>query len=552
VPTSGAAGTTGQGFAGGSGAVGGTPGGGGGGGGGAGAAGADASGLYGGNGGDGIQSAIIGVTTFYGGGGGGGPSNYTTFTSAGGAGGGGAGKLNAGDSGTNGLGGGGGGAGFSTTAQGGAGGSGVVFVRYFGAPAATGGTITSGSGSATGYTIHEFSTVGSSTFTLTAPITTTLSGNLSGTGGFTFDSATTLVLTGSNSYSGGTVISNGTLRVGNGGGTGSLGIGDITNNASLIVDRSGSLAIPGVISGTGSLTKQAAGTLTLTGSNTYSGATMIAAGTLQVGNGGTAGELGGTGSIGNAGTLAFDRSDAVALYRAITGTGSLVQQGTGNLILSASSNYTGPTTVSAGRLSVNGVLGTSPVAVLAAAELGGSGSIAGPVSIAGGGTLSPGNSIASLATGTATFAAGATFEYEVDSSDLGALGTAADLLVVNGDLNLDPGNGTLLTFLDLAPTPQYFSEDTTIFALINYSGSWNGGLFTYGSNVLSDGERFMVGSQQWEIDYDRTSTTGLANFTGDYVSGSFVAITAVPEPSTLLLAGLACGGYVVFRRCRRA
>ena len=38
----------------------------------------------------------------------------------------------------------------------------------------------------------------------------------------------------------------------------------------------------------------------------------------------------------------------------------------------------------------------------------------------------------------------------------------------------------------------------------------NSGLFTYGANVLSDGERFMAGSQQWEIDYNRTSATGLA------------------------------------------
>jgi len=209
--------------------------------------------------------------------------------------------------------------------------------------------------------------------------------------------------------------------------------------------------------------------------------------------------------------------------------------------------------VTEGRLSVNGWLGDSPIAVLAAAELGGSGSIAGPVSIATGGTLSPGNSIASLATGTVTFAAGATFEYEVDSTALGALGTAADLLVVRGDLNLDAGNGTLLTVTDLATSPNPFVWNTTIFAMINYSGTWNGGQFTYDGNVIPDGERFFVGSQEWEIDYDRTSSTGLVNFTGDYLpSGSFVTLTAVPEPSTyaIALAGLVCGGVLVSRRRR--
>jgi hypothetical protein len=49
---------------------------------------------------------------------------------------------------------------------------------------------------------------------------------------------------------------------------------------------------------------------------------------------------------------------------------------------------------------------------------------------------------------------------------------------------------------------------------------------------------FFVGTQQWEIDYNRTTSEGLANFTGDYVGSNFVAITAVPEPSTLVLAAL--------------
>jgi hypothetical protein len=57
------------------------------------------------------------------------------------------------------------------------------------------------------------------------------------------------------------------------------------------------------------------------------------------------------------------------------------------------------------------------------------------------------------------------------------------------------------------------------------------------------------------IDYDRTSSAGLANFTGDYLpSSSFVTITAVPEPATyaMTLAAIACGGYLVKRRRNRA
>jgi autotransporter-associated beta strand protein len=240
----------------------------------------------------------------------------------------------------------------------------------------------------------------------------------------------------------------------------------------------------------------------------------------------------------------------------ISGTGSVTKQGAGNLVLSGTSSHTGATSVAAGRLTVNGALGDSAVMVSAAAELGGSGSIGGPVGVASGGTLAPGNSIESLATGTVTFAGGATFAYEVDSTNPLSLGAAADLLVVNGDLNLDPGNGTLLTVTDLAQSPNAFLQNTS-FALINYSGAWNNGLFTYNYNgtTLADGSRFFVGSQEWEIDYNRTSTTGLANYTGDYLpSSSFVAITAVPEPTTCLIAlvGLACGGCSLWRRRKRA
>ena len=254
-------------------------------------------------------------------------------------------------------------------------------------------------------------------------------------------------------------------------------------------------------------------------------------------------------------TLTIGDASSTTYAGSIVGSGSISKVGSGSLTLGGTSTYTGPTTVSAGRLLVNGALGTSPVTVLAAAELGGSGASGGPVSVAAGGTLSPGSSIESLATGTATFAAGATFAYEVDSTNPLSLGGAADLLVVSGNLNLDTGNATILTVADLAGSPSPFVNHTTIFALINYSGTWNGGLFTYGGVPLADGGTFTVGSQDWLVDYNRTSAAGLDNFTGDYLPSSrFVTITAVPEPSTyaMALAGIACGGFSMWRRRKRA
>src|SRR6185436_1228454 len=132
--------------------------------------------------------------------------------------------------------------------------------------------------------------------------------------------------------SGPTTISAGVLQIGAGGSTGTLGTGAIVDNATLAFDRSGTLLVPGAIGGTGSVQQLGAGTTVLTGANTYSGATSIAAGALQIGNGGTTGTLG-VGPVSNAGSLVFDRSDAINVANAIGGTGTIVHAGTGSTTL---------------------------------------------------------------------------------------------------------------------------------------------------------------------------------------------------------------------------
>ena len=84
------------------------------------------------------------------------------------------------------------------------------------------------------------------------------------------------MLTGTNSYSGGTAVLGGVLE-----GTTSSLQGDITDNASLIFDQSATGSYGGTIDGTGSLTKLGIGTVTLPGSNSYTGGTLVGAGALQ-------------------------------------------------------------------------------------------------------------------------------------------------------------------------------------------------------------------------------------------------------------------------------
>jgi autotransporter-associated beta strand protein len=125
------------------------------------------------------------------------------------------------------------------------------------------------------------------------------------------------------------------------------------------------LAVSGIVTGTGSLTLADAGTVTLSTNNTYTGTTTISAGTLQLGNGSTAGSLSPSSAIDNNGNLTINRSDSVAqgtiFASTISGSGSLTKSGAGTLTLSGSNTYTGGTSISGGALTIsaNASLGAS-------------------------------------------------------------------------------------------------------------------------------------------------------------------------------------------------
>jgi autotransporter-associated beta strand protein len=136
--------------------------------------------------------------------------------------------------------------------------------------------------------------------------------DISGSGRLVQQGAGTTTLTGANTYSGTTTIANGALQIGDGGTSGTLGFGTVTNNGTLIFDRSDALTAANTISGSGKVVQQGAGTTTLTGTNSYAGTTAIDAGTLLLDGSHTGGAgytvaagatLGGTGRTDSAVTI---------------------------------------------------------------------------------------------------------------------------------------------------------------------------------------------------------------------------------------------------------
>ena len=235
------------------------------------------------------------------------------------------------------------------------------------------------------------------------------------------------------------------------------------------------------------------------------------------------------------------------LGSAITGgSNSVVKTGAGTVTLAGSNDYSGTTAVNVGTLLVNNTSGSgtgSGAVTVTGGILGGTGSIAGAVTL-NGGTLAPGASIESLTTGELTMNAGTTFAYEMNST-VGAY--AADLLVVTGGVTL---NGTVqLGLTDVLGGAATRFADGTILTLINYASSLSGGFF-YGETptLLNEGDTFTAGLNTWKINYSAAS--GGLNALG-LSSGSFINLTAIPEPGSWLALGCLVSSGMMLRSRRQ-
>ncbi|MFC3712995.1 autotransporter-associated beta strand repeat-containing protein [Sphingoaurantiacus capsulatus] len=320
---------------------------------------------------------------------------------------------------------------------------------YTGGTTITGGVLQVGNGGTSGAISGNVDNSGTLAFNRTD--TLVFSGSISGSGGIVQASGGTLVLTGANSFSGGTTISSGTLALSGDGRIsgpvvtngvfdiaattgGAVQIAGLTGQGSVSLGSqtlalggaNGSFA--GTITGSGGVVLTS-GTQVLTGTNSHSGGTTIAGGTLMA----TAAALG-TGPIVGNGALVIEQATDARLANPVSGTGSLVKSGTAKLELTGTSNFSGETHLTGGRLAVNGALPNSVVTADSGTTLSGAGTVGG-VSMSGGAAVAPGNSIGTLTvSGNVVQAAGSTYEVEVDPAS-----DRSDRIVAQGSATIAPG-----------------------------------------------------------------------------------------------------------------
>jgi len=281
-----------------------------GGGGGAGAGGVGQDGVAGqaGDGGAGRSSDITGTLRWYAGGGGGAAGVGNASAQGSGTAGGGNGGASGGSSGTANTGGGGGAA---YTGVAGRGGSGIVVARYLGPSAAgTGGSIAASPGSASGYTVHTFTSAGTLTIN---QLSANLTGEVSGTGNLTVNATGgTLTLGGNSTYTGTTTLSGGVVQADHANALGSNSAVTLGTTAGTRLELLDHLTVGSIAGGSGTNARIELGSYKLTagGDNT---------------NTSFAGRIAGT-------------------------SGQLEKAGTGDLTLTAANTYTGATTIAAGRL----------------------------------------------------------------------------------------------------------------------------------------------------------------------------------------------------------
>ena len=245
------------------------------------------------------------------------------------------------------------------------------------------------------------------------------------------------------------------------------------------------------------------GVVILTGASTYTGGTTIAAGTLQLGNGGATGSI--VGNVTDNGVLAFDRSDVSTFAGVVSGTGSLSQIGSGTTILTAANTYAGGTTISAGTLQLgNGgntgsIVGNVTDNGVLAFDRSDVSTFAGVVS--GTGSLSQIGSGTTILTAANTYAGGTTISAgTLQLGNGGTTGSIVGNVTDNGVLAFDRSDvSTFAGVVSGAGSLSQIGSGRTILTAVN---TYTGGT-TISTGTLQLGNGGTTGSIVGNVDRQR-------------------------------------------------
>jgi fibronectin-binding autotransporter adhesin len=349
----------------------------------------------------------------------------------------------------------------------------------------------------------------------------------------------------------------------------SLGITFAATRTVTVSNAGTTLTISGVISGAGGLTKGGAGTLVLSAVNTYTGVTTINAGAVSIAADAGLGTAPGAATPGKIvfgggtlltttsftlatnrgialtgpGTISTDPGTTLTYGGIIAGAGSLTKAGTGVLLLSGASTYTGATAINAGTLrlgTANAIGSGSAVTVAAGAtfDLAGFSDIIG--SLAGAGTVT------SSAAGALTLTAGGNNSTTTFSGLMqNGSGTVALTKTGTGTLILSGANTYSGTTTASAGTLIVNGSQAT--SAVSVNGGTVGGTGTVGAisstasggtvapgqggpGILRSGNvNWSSGSPTFVVElngttagsgYDQLSVTGTVNLTGSRLSGT--------------------------------
>ncbi|MGO4671222.1 autotransporter outer membrane beta-barrel domain-containing protein, partial [Bosea sp. 2RAB26] len=176
----------------------------------------------------------------------------------------------------------------------------------------------------------------------------------------------------------------------------------------------------------------------------------------------------------------------------ISGTGTLTKQGSGRLILTGNSSYTGATSVLSGLLTVNGSL-TGSAIMLAGGALGGSGTV-GSVIVGHAGTVAPGNSIGTLTVaGNISFNPGSTYQLEVNAAG------QSDRIAATGTATVSGGTVQLLA-------EQGGYGASTRYTILTAQGGVSGQFAAVASNFAFLTPSLAYGATEVTLTLDRNAT----------------------------------------------